>query len=270
MADLFNQGFEDYIGTLVNFTADSLAKYMAPNYISVDHSHAFYDTENPSEPIGFALIAIRPDKPTETRLAAMGVAKAHRGKGVGPWGLKAVLDAEKARGTKVVGFECIKQNERALKMYTTAGCVITRELLGWQYTPGAGEFSTEPELEKCSFDEVDALVKAHGAADLPWQTWAFSKAPETHAAFRLRGAYCVVTDPEKAEDMVKLACLIVDPAARGRGEATRLVKAMMAQFPGKKWMAPPVFPKEYGERLAASLGCEITHLTQYQLEVRVV
>lgn len=270
IADLFNKGFEDYIGNPVNLTAEAVAEYIPQNYLSLEHSHAFYSPDNPNEPIGFAIIAIRPDKPTESRLGAMGIFKAARGKGVGAKALKIVFDAEKARGTEIVGFECIKQNTPAVKLYTNAGCVITRELFGWQYTPKEGEFATDPELKTCSFDEVDVLVKTHGAADLPWQTWGFSKSPDTHKAFRLGDAYCVVTDPEdKEKDTVKLSCLIVDPQSRRKGEATRLVKAMMAQFPGKKWMATPIFPKEYGDGLAAKLGLEETHLTQYQLEIKL-
>lgn len=271
IADVFNKSFEDYIGTQVNFTGEAAATYLTQNYISPTHSYAFYNAENPNEPIGFAAIAIRPDKPTESRLAAMGITKASRGKGAGPKALKLIFDAEKARGTQVIGFECIKQNTPAVNMYTKAGCVITRELLGWQHTPQEGEFSTDSELKPCTFEEIDILVKTHGAADLPWQAWEFPKSPETHRAFRLGNAYCVVTDPEDGEkDMVKLACFIVDPQSRRSGEAMRLVKAMMGQFPGKKWMAPPVFPKEYGDAMAAKMGFEKTHLTQYQMEINLV
>lgn len=271
LADLFNRSFEDYIGTLVNFNAETVVPYMAENFLSAPDSHAFYTDEDPNDPIGFAAIAVRPDKPTETRLLGMGITKNARGKGVGPKALKIAFDAERARGMKVVGFECIQQNAPGVKMYTKAGCVITRELLGWQHTPKEGEFSTDAELEPCTFDEVDVLVKTHGAADLPWQAWGFSKSPKTHRAFKLGNAYCVVSDPEdKEKDMVKLACLIVDPQSRRKGEATRLVKAMMARFPGKKWMAPPIFPKEYGEAIAAKLGFEETHLTQYQFEFKLV
>lgn len=268
IADLFNKSFEDYIGTLVNFTAESMSNYITLNYLSKAHSHAFYSSDNPDEPIGFALIAIRPDKPTETRLCAMGIVKASRGKGVGPKALKMVFDAEKARGMSTIGFECIQQNTPAVKMYTNAGCVITRELLGWQYTPRQGEFPADLEPKPCSFEEVDALVKTYAAGDLPWQAWGFDKTPETNRAFRLGDAYCVVTDPEdKEKDTVKLACLIVTPQSRGKGEATRLAKAMMGRFPGKKWMAPPIFPKEYGQGLAKKLGFQKTELTQYQLEM---
>lgn len=268
IADVFNKSFEDYIGTLVNFTAESMSNYITLNYLSKAHSHAFYSSENPNEPIGFALIAIRPDKPTETRLGAMGIVKASRGKGVGPKALKMVFDAEKARGMSTVGFECIQQNAPAVKMYTNGGCIITRELLGWQHTPRQGEFPADSEPKPCSFEEVDALVKTCAAGDLPWQAWGFDKTPETNRAFRLGDAYCVVTDPEdKEKDTVKLACLIVTPQSRGKGEATRLAKAMMGRFPGKKWMAPPIFPKEYGQGLAKKLGFQKTELTQYQLEM---
>ncbi|EFY86582.1 acetyltransferase, gnat family [Metarhizium acridum CQMa 102] len=266
IADLFNKSFEDYMGSLVNFTAESISNYIILKHVSTAHSHAFYSSDNPNEPIGFAFIAIRPDKPTETRLGAMGIVKASRGKGVGPKALKMVFDAERARGMSTVGFECIQQNAPALKMYANAGCIITRELLGWQYTPHQAEFPADSELKPCSFEEVDVLVKTHGAADLPWQAWGFDKSPETNRAFRLGDAYCVVTDPEdKEKDTVKLACLIAAPQSRRKGEATRLVKAMMGRFPGKKWMAPPIFPKEYGEELANKLGFQKTKLTQYQL-----
>ncbi|KAK2606032.1 hypothetical protein QQS21_003550 [Conoideocrella luteorostrata] len=274
LADLFNKSFEDYMGAPagINFTAESLSDFISLSYISIPHSHVFYMSERPSEPIGSAFIGIRPDKPTEVRLVSMGIFKASRGKGAGSKVLQLILEAERARGTQTVGLECIQQNAAGVRMYTAAGFSIVRELLGWERdAPREGEFAANPGLRPCSIGEVDVLVKTHGAADLPWQAWAFDTSTVKNRAFRLGDAYCVVSDPDdKESDMIKLVSFIVDPQSRKKGEADRLITAMLGEFPAKKWLVRPIFPKEYGESFAGRFGFVEMSLTQYQMEFKIV
>ncbi|KAK2834891.1 hypothetical protein FQN49_006808 [Arthroderma sp. PD_2] len=274
VAALFNKSFEGYIWSAVpaNFSEESFSEAIRLNFISLPRSHVFYAADKPSEPVGLAIIAVRPDKPTETRLLAMGIFKSARGKSAGTAAVRIILDAEKACGMERVGWECVKQNTAAVKLYRRAGSTTIRELFGWQREPTAeGEFKTSPDLKSCTFEEIDLLVKTHSAKNLPWQAWGFAKKPEENRAFRLGDAYCVVTDPEdKEKDAIRLECLIVDPRSRGKGEARRLVEAMLGRYPGKKWVVLPRFPREYGESIAAHFGFKAMEVSQYQMEYTFV
>lgn len=269
LAELFNKAFQGYIGRIVSFTAESLAGFITNSHISLPHSHVFYLEEDLNTPVGFIYIAIRADKPTEPRLVAMGIIPECKGRGVGTEALKKAIAAEEARDVSILELEVIQQNPAAVKLYKRAGFTVHRELLGWERdAPADGEYTADPELTTCTFEEVDELVKTHGSADLPWQAWGFSKNPDTSRAFKLGNAFCVTTNPEDQEaDTVKLQCLIVDPQYRNTGQATRLIKAMMARYPGKKWSATPIFPKEYGESIAKELKFAEMDITQYQMRL---
>jgi ribosomal protein S18 acetylase RimI-like enzyme len=269
LASLFNEAFKGYIGVNVSFTAETLTRWLADNFISLPLSHVFFSPSDPKEPIAFGLIATRPDKPRESRLGAMGVVPAFKGRGIGSRALGTIIAAERARGVSVLELEVIQKNDPAVNLYQRSGFAVTRELVGWQRDPPApGEFETDAELQPCSFEEVDTLVKTHGADDLPWQAWGFRKSSDTARAFKLGQAYCVVTNPEDEQsDTVNMRSLIVAPGSRGKGDATRLIKAMMGRFPGKKWAAGPVFPKEYGIKIAKQLGFEAMEIAQYQMRL---
>jgi ribosomal protein S18 acetylase RimI-like enzyme len=267
LANLFNEAFKGYIGREVAFTADTVTKWLTNNFISLPLSQVFFSPSDQTEPIAFGLIATRPDKPLESRLGAMGVIPAFKGKGIGSQALGAIIEAERKRGVSVLELEVIQTNTAAVNLYKRFGFVNIRELVGWQRNPPTpGEFDTNVELKPCSVKEVDDLVKIHGSNDLPWQIWGFSMNAGTSHAYQLGNAYSVITDPEDADkDTVRLQSLIVEPAVRGKGDATKLIKAVMAKFPGKKWAIDPIFPKEYSDNIAKHLGFEEMTLKQYQM-----
>ncbi|KAJ6440603.1 acetyltransferase, gnat family [Purpureocillium lavendulum] len=274
LATLANDAFTGYIGNLVSFTGETLTKWLQNNFISLPLSHVFFSPDNPDEPIAFGLIALDDARPGKSRLGAMGVVPAFQGKGVGGRALTTIIDAERRRGVSLFELEVIQQNTRGVQLYKRAGFTVHRELLGWQRdAPGSDEFrDSSSELKSCSFEDVDKLVKEHGATDLPWQAWGFVKNAhaKTHRAFQLGNAYCVVSNPEDDEkDTVGLQSLIVAPSSRGKGEASQLIKALMTRYPTKKWMASPIFPKEYGDKIAAALGFSTTSLTQYQMYLKL-
>ncbi|UNI15921.1 hypothetical protein JDV02_002405 [Purpureocillium takamizusanense] len=271
LAALANEAFKGYIGNIVSFTAETLNKWLNDNFVSLPLSHIFFSPDNPEEPIAFGLIATHDARPGKSRLGAMGVVPAFQGKGVGSRALTTIIEAERSRGVSVFELECIKQNTRGVQMYKRAGFEIHRELVGWQRdAPENDEFQNNPELEACSFDDVDKIVKTHGATDLPWQAWGFTQDSKAQRAYRLDNAYCVISNPEDDEkDTVRMQCLIVDPSARGRGEASQLIKALMGRYPTKKWAAGAIFPKEYGEQIAEKLGFSGLDMYQYQMYLKL-
>lgn len=274
LAQLFNSSFKGYIGGDVNLNADTFTEWYEQHLISMAHSHVFFDASiSGDEPIAFCLIAEREDRPGHSRLGSMGVAGMAQGKRVGSKALATVVQRERERGVRVLELECIQSNVPALVMYQRMGFEIMRELPVWEreaVSVDSTEFADDPALEEVSVAEVDALVKKYAVADLPWQIWFVSKMSTAQRAFRLGHAWCATSDPEDGEkDMVKLATLLVEPEWRGRGEGTRLVRAMMGRFRGKKWIARGLFPREFGDGLARRVGAAELEVRQVQMRLEL-
>lgn len=269
LAEIINAAFTGYIGTPVVLTAESLADFCPRNNVSLELSYVFYESETSTEPLAFAFIGVREDKPGEARLVSMGVVPSSQGKGAGSRALQRVIDAERQRGTKILELECIVQNERGVRLYHRAGFKTIGEMVGWETTEALSDPpKPNADLTRCSIEEVDDKVRAYGSKTLPWQAAGFAKLERSVNAFRLGDAYCVVSDmDDDTKDMVYLTCLIVEPQSRRKGEAKRLVQAVMALCPGKKFRAMPIFPLEYGEPLATSLG--LTKMDKWLYQMRL-
>ncbi|KAL6862796.1 hypothetical protein ACO1O0_003034 [Amphichorda felina] len=274
IAQLFNSSFTGYIAGDVNFTAETFTAWAETNLVNLPRSYVFFDPSISADgPIAFGLIALREDQPRLSRLGTMGVAPIAQGKGVGTRALAMIVEREREAGQEELELECIQTNTRALAMYRRIGFKEMRELPGWEHEAvpaGSDEFRDDPALEEVTVAEVDALVKKHGAADMPWQVYFMSRLSIAQRAFRLGHAWCVTTDPEdKEKNEIKIASLIVEPEWRGQGEATRLARAMMGRFRGKKWCAPGVIPAEYGDGLAKKVGAVRPKIGQFQMRLKL-
>jgi predicted GNAT family acetyltransferase len=113
---------------------------------------------------------------------------------------------------------------------------------------------------------VARLVTAHGLPDLPWQisgeSLAQGGAPDR--AYRLGAAYAVLTDPGASR--IGIRSVLVQPEARRQGQATRLLRAVMASHPGKTWSVTALCPEEIGG-LFAKAGFTSEPLSQLQMEI---
>lgn len=283
LAECSNDAFANYIGGPIVFTPEDLAAYLPINGIQLARSPIMYDTDT-NRPIGFAFMAYRDDLPTEARLGGMGVVADWVGKGVGTKLLTAVIDATRSDGIKTIWLEVFQQNAPAVKLYTRFGFEIVRPLVGWE-KPAAAADDTDAapqqqqqqlpsqDLEETTPAEVLALVRKHAAEDLPWQLWSqfgLTKKPLKSRVFRLGQAYCAVTDPEdESKNTASLQALIVEPEARGRGQGTALLRAVLEKFPGKAWQVPRTVPQEYGDVIAQRLGFTLYTLNQYQMRLRI-
>ncbi|KAK8150209.1 hypothetical protein G3M48_003504 [Beauveria asiatica] len=290
IAQCSNEAFADYFGHPIVWTPEELAVYVPGHCISRERSLVACP-EGSDTPVGFALMAYRDDLPGHARLAAMGVVPAWAGKGVGSRLLAAVLDAARADGTNTIWLEVITDNAPAIKLYSRYGFQPVRALAGWtrDEEPAAAAAAAvvvekpdelslhgQPALEEQTPEEVLRLLRQHGAAaaaaaaDLPWQLWhqfALATRPQACRGFRLGSAHCAISDPERDQRSSKddnnndnnnpvslLGVVVVPEEARGRGDATALLRAVMARYPGKKWKAPATIPLEYGETIARRLG----------------
>lgn len=278
IAKCSNEAFADYFGHPIQWTPEELTGYMPSHCISKERSLVACP-KGSDTPIGFALMAYRDDLPGHARLAGMGVVPSWAGKGVGSKLITAMLDAARADGTETIWLEVITKNAPAIKLYSRNGFKVVRRLSGWarDADPAADEQTpSRPDgLEERAPEELLQLIRQHGAAaDLPWQLWhqfVLATRPQTCRGFRLGQAYCAISDPEDAsKDTVSLlGVAVAPPEARGKGEATALLRAVMARYPGKKWKAPATVPLEYGETIAKRLGFTVDDITMDLMKLNV-
>ncbi|OAA63091.1 acetyltransferase, gnat family [Cordyceps fumosorosea ARSEF 2679] len=259
LSECSNAAFADYFGHPIVWTPAELAAYLPAHGVSLSRSLVAADERG--APVGFALMAHRDDLPGHARLLA------------------AVVDAARADGTETVWLEVITENAPAVKLYSRGGFEVVRPLAGWKRgaeQPEEEQQRAEVRLEECKPEEVLERLRRHGAeADLPWQLWhqfLLATRPQSCRGFRLVGgsAYCAISDPEdESRDAISLLGLAVEPEARGRGEATALLRAVLAKYPGKKWKAPATIPLAYGERIARRLGFEKESITMNLMKLRL-
>ncbi|KFH43702.1 hypothetical protein ACRE_055390 [Hapsidospora chrysogenum ATCC 11550] len=288
---LVNSAFEGYVGGAVNHDEETLTAWCQKHFMVLELSHVFFDTEgtnggtdssskndgNGGEPIAFGLIAVREDRPGQSRLGAFGVAGWAQGKGIGSRAMVMIVERERERGVEVLELECMQNNPRAVKMYRKLGFEVLRDLPGWIVPLSERRDEVQHDdvaLLEVTVDEVDGLVKKWAMADLPWQAWFVSTMGIAKRGFRLGHAWCVTSDPEgeaegKGEKTVELATLIVEPGWRRRGEGTRLIRAMMGRFSGRKWEVPAILPGEYVDELARRFGGERGEKAQYQMRLKL-
>ncbi|KAJ3497177.1 hypothetical protein NLG97_g2106 [Lecanicillium saksenae] len=268
VAKCSNEAFADYFGHPIVWTPEQLESYLPNHCISMQRS-LVASPKGSDTPAGFCLMAYRDDLPGHARLAGMGVTPSWAGKGVGSQLIKAMVEAARAEGTHTIWLEVITLNTAAIKLYTKAGFEVVRQMGHWKKDVPTDEMSLEDgqlPLEESTPQEVLELTRRYGAAaEMPWQMWhqfALATSPENSRAFKLGQAYCAISDPEDdSKDTVSLQSLVVVPEARGKGQATALLRAVMAKYPGKKWKSPAVVPREFGDAIAKKLGFTSDEIT---------
>jgi ribosomal protein S18 acetylase RimI-like enzyme len=209
---------------------------------------------------GIALVSRRG---WSSRLATMAIAQDFRGRRIGSAVVRHLLLAAAQRRDREFVLETIEQNAPAVRLYQTAGFVRMRRLTG--YTAQTLEGFADPALEQIDPASVGKAVADWGVDNLPWQM-----APQTlgalsppNVAFKLGRAFALITDPSVST----IACraLVVEPESRRKGWATRLLRAMAAQYPGKTWRFSIIVPEEIPAAFFLGLGFQKDGLTQLQL-----
>lgn len=266
-SEAFNAAYDGYIAGTFTTTPEYMIHFVKVNYVSLSRSLVMYDSET-NEIIGFCIIAVRPDRPKLSRVATFGIVPTHKGKGVGSKLIREAIASERAHGTETLELECIQENTAALKLYQKAGFKILRELAGYEGKASDEALAegtlAEPELQDGDIEHIRGLVRKYASEDLPWQAW-IAEADETSKAFTLGHAHCIYKVPEGKDD-IRLVTLFVEPEYRGKGEATRLAKAVAKKL-NKYIVAAALYPKEYGQGIAKSLGLKDLFISQYQMRV---
>jgi ribosomal protein S18 acetylase RimI-like enzyme len=260
LAVVFTRAFAGYVGGSVHMHADSLARFCAADGCDLSLSQLVLRGDQAH---GFALIARRG---WTSRVAAFGIVPDAQGQGVGTWLMGELIAQAQARGDHALTLEVIEQNERGLRLYDGIGMRRVRRLVGFRgdLLPGA-----PAALEQIDPYEVARRVGAWQAVDVPWpcsgETLMAQAAPSV--GYHLDSmAYALITNP--AADTLTIRGLAVAPSHQRQGWATRMVAALLAAHPGKRWVVPAILPEEYGE-VFVRCGFTRVDISQFQMWMAV-
>jgi N-acetylglutamate synthase-like GNAT family acetyltransferase len=108
----------------------------------------------------------------------------------------------------------------------------------------------------------------YGLPDLPWQISgeSLAQAGPPGKAYQMGSAYAAISDPERSH--VAIRTIVVESEARQQGQATQLLRAVMAQYPGKTWIVPALCPAEIGG-VFEKVGFEREDLSQLQMALEL-
>jgi len=257
LVETVNRGFEGYF-VPITLNLNAFLNMVRKDGIDLAVSRVLVAND---EPRGIALLAHRG---WTSRLAAMGIAREMRGMGAGSWFMEQLIREARDRKEHEMVLEVIEQNEPAVSLYEKCGFEIERRLIGFRRRD-AIENETQP-LSIMDIREAAWLVSKHGLPGLPWQLSAESIAQMNPpaCAYRKDEACIVISDPDVHEIVVW--SLLVESQARSRGLGTGILKAVIAQHPGKTWHMPALLPEELG-KVFEGAAFERESLSQWQMKL---
>lgn len=260
---LINLGFSDYFVPIqwnlpmyLNMSRTESIDFNASRVIYIDN-----------EAVGVALLARRG---WTSRLAAMSIAPASRGRGVGHAAMNMLFAESASRGDRSMVLEVIEKNLPAVRLYTSCGFKTERRLVSYEsaFLPTQADRSF-PGLQEVDIRAVATLVTRFGLQELPWQVSGETLAQSTPPgkAYQMDDAYIVISNPET--EQIAIRSILVLPHARGKKQATRLVEAVTKKHPGRKWFVPALCPEELGG-FFEKLGFKRDDLAQLQMRKEII
>ena len=257
--NLINLGFSDYF-VHIQFSLPMFLNMVRTDGIDLGWSRIIHWD---GQAVGVALIARRG---WTSRLAAMCLSPASRGQGVGRAAMDLLLAEASTRGDHNIVLEVIEQNTPAVRLYEKCGFKVDRRLVSFEglFTPTM-EF---PELHELDIREVARHITLHGLENLPWQISGESLAQinPPSQAYRLDQAMIVISNP--VAEQIAIRSILVPPESRRQGQATRLIQALTARFPGRKWHIPALIPEEMAGFFKKA-GFKHGNLTQFQMSSEI-
>lgn len=172
LAELFNEGFSDYLLPM-RLDEAALRDHVDETDIDLRASRVVVI----DRPVAFALLGLRG---ADAWIGGMGTAPVHRRQGLGERALAGALEAASARGCRTVWLEVIDRNTAAIALYDRLGFEVVRDLIVWTLAPTR----TRPSSGGRPVDErsAHAWIAAHRPSREPWQ-----RADAVVGRLRMRG-----------------------------------------------------------------------------------
>ena len=251
-ANVFNQAFQNYLAGWHDLDVPGLARFISAQ--GADLCYSRFVRVN-GELAGFGYLNRTAGVP---RLSGMGVIPAARRIGAAEHLLVQLLTEAKERGDRAMVLEVFEQNEPAVKLYQRNGFQIISRLYGWRCRTEARS-EKDQALEQIPLTTACQKLNVAEYPDIPWQIsrHAIAKLPIAQV-YRVAGA-CVVLGDAAAESIRIHACFADPPDQKAARDG---LAAVMSQYPGREFFAPPIFPEQFGVEIFQSLGFQREPLNQ--------
>jgi GNAT superfamily N-acetyltransferase len=186
LADLFNEGFSDYLFPM-RLDAAALRGHIDENDIDLRDSPVVVVEHHPA---AFALLARRG---ADAWIGGMATTPAHRRRGLGERALATTIQAASDRGCGKVWLEVVDENQSALTLYSKLGFEVVRDLVVWSLpAPGTGP----PPGRPVTVESAHPWIAANRSSREPWQ-----RADATLERMRARGSPLGATAVERAGEI---------------------------------------------------------------------
>lgn len=244
---------------------------------------ASYVAAHRGEPLGVALIAVRPwHRSTRSRVATIGVVPEARRRGIGHMLLRRVIADARSRRSQSLILEVFASNVAALGLYKAHAFVARRRLLGFSLdaarlrVPDRISASLRPIDSKAALTlQAACAVGEPAEAAPPWQLDAPSLArfgpPTNLYAVETSGAtapvgYLVLGSARPSAHLVHLGIL---PRWRRRGVATAALAAALRQHPDiTSLFVPPIVPEASSlTPFLRAVGSRLDDTEQFEMEL---
>lgn len=259
VADALTSCFEGYVMP-VNVDARGYEQRFRPENVDPFASYVYF---RESRPVAVILIARRG---WTSRVAAMAVAPEVRARGVGKRIMRRAVGEAVARGDRSVVLEVFEHNTPAVKLYEGLGFTTLRRLVGYDREPGGAAPNAAATLTDLDPLDFARVVAREGEPGLPWMLAAetLSGAAYPARAYHLdHRAYALIGAP--GENVVPLTALVVPRAHRRNGWATRLVRALYAEYPDKAWSIPQIVPEGLATEFFTRSGWTLQDTNQLEM-----
>lgn len=257
LVQTLNRGFEGYL-VPIHLNVSQFLDMVRKDSIDLTASRVLFVDGKPE---GVALIARRG---WMSRLAAMGISTELRGNGAGSWLMEKLIHQARERGDHEMTLEVIEQNDAAVRLYQKFAFQTMRRLVGF-IRREAIELE-DYELNEIDLREMGALVSQFGLRDLPWQISGETIAQMTPPvrAYRNGHSYAAISNPHM--DHVVIWSVLVEPQERGQNLGANVLKQVIAQFTGRTWHVPAIYPEEMSGMFERA-SFEPEKLSQWQMRL---
>jgi ribosomal protein S18 acetylase RimI-like enzyme len=220
LAEIFNAAYEGYFTPL---TLDEASfRFMVTTFDDdLDASRVLLVD---GEPAGICKLAIRGERGW---IGGLGVAAAHRGKGLGEALMREVIDVARARGLRELWLEVLTPNAPAIALYRKLGFETVRDVEVWTLDRRA---SRQDAVRSVPLEQAQARIVRERRHREPWQ-----RADESIAHYEGvealesdRGAILFKRSGERAS-------LLQGVAADEQG-ASELIEALPAEASALNWL----------------------------------
>lgn len=256
LAGFLNTGFQDYLMP-ARFTAAGLERRMRSERLDPQASSVYL---RGNELASVILIARRG---WTSRVAAMGVAKAMRGRDVDRRMLEDALEDARSRGDQRMLLEVLEQHPSAVHLYASVGFRVKCRLLGYSRAPEPGEATGLREIDPLRYAQIAAREYK---PDLPWML-----TPETLSgwvapacAFAPGDAAYALTNDTLGENFLLWGLTVVKPQRR-KGLGRRILHGLVALHGGKGCQIAQTVPEDLVSGFLARLGFNPLTLTQLEM-----